>query len=107
MAETIVTQELAVRAAIPSAVPGTGSIPAENTFLIKDASSTVPTYEKCTLDGTLIITAVGGIKKIAWSGIIPGTSNTLKIDSDDSGATVWLSQTTDGGSTWVKRSQLF
>jgi hypothetical protein len=52
MAETIVTQELAVRAAIPTAVPGTGSIPAENTLLIKDAATTVPTYKPVAL-GTM------------------------------------------------------
>jgi hypothetical protein len=107
VSETIVTQELAIRVALPLAVPVTGSIPAENTLLIKDASTTVPTYEKCTLDGTLIISKVSGIKKLAWSGIIPGTNNTLSIFSDDSGATVWIWKTADGGETWSKQSQLY
>ena len=65
MAETIVTQELAIRAALPSAVPVTGSIPAENTLLIKDASTTVPTYEKCMLDGSISVSTVGGVKKLS------------------------------------------
>ena len=40
---SVVEQELAVRASIPTAVPG-GTIPAAGTILIKDSSSTMLTY---------------------------------------------------------------
>ena len=41
--ETIVIQELAIRAAIPAAIPP-AAMPAEGTILEKDASATTPTY---------------------------------------------------------------
>lgn len=101
MAETIVTQELAIRAAIPSAAPGTGSIPPINTLLVKDGNANTPTYEKLTLDSSLSIGTVGGVKTLSAVGgtgstFINGSNNTLDFFSPDAGASVRLRQLVGG-----------
>ena len=103
MSETIVTQELAVRAAIPSAVPGTGSIPAAQTLLIKDSNTAVPTYEKLALDSSLSVSRIGGVQTLFASGgggsstgIIPGSNGNLRWYSPDGGLSVRI-QTLVGG----------
>ena len=52
--EPIVEQELAIRAAIPTAAPG-GTIPAPGTILIKDSNTTQPTYVPGVMIGNNII----------------------------------------------------
>ena len=99
MAETIVTQELAIRAAIPSSVPGTGSIPAANTLLVKDSSASVPTYEPLAIDATLSISLVGSVLTLSESGIIPGSNGTLRMISPDGGASIQIQALVTG--SWV------
>ena len=99
--ENITTQELAIRAAIPSAVPGTGSIPPVNTLLCKDSSATTPTYEKLALDSSLSISTVGGVKTLSSTGgsgstFINGSNSTLDWFSPDAGASVRLRQRVGG-----------
>ena len=99
--ENITTQELAIRAAIPSAVPGTGSIPPVNTLLCKDSSATTPTYEKLDLDSSLSISTVGGVKTLSSTGgsgstFINGSNSTLDWFSPDGGASVRLRQLVGG-----------
>lgn len=52
MAETIVTQELAVRVGIPTAAPG-GTIPAVGTTLVKDSNTDQLTYIPASMPGQI------------------------------------------------------
>ena len=66
----ISSQELAIRAAVPTAVPITGTIPAENTLLIKDSQINLLTYEKLVLDSSFTVTSPGGVKTLSASNAV-------------------------------------
>ena len=103
MSEPIVNQELAVRVSLPTSVPVTGSIPAENTLLTKDSTATTPSYEKLIVDETLNVKIVSTIKTISTGGIIKGSTSALaaRFILDPTGRTIKIQISNNNFVTWV------
>ena len=69
MAETIVTQELAVRVGIPTAAPG-GTIPAAGTILVKDSNTAQLTYVSAPMPTSNVPYSNTNLPAVSGSGIL-------------------------------------